>query len=159
MLAIWVKACNDQRPIMFYKSCKENFNFKNEEKVRELIKKNRELFRPLSAETLTEYQRYYTNHPEKFQAIFQNIEGEDVNEAIDRLTTNSAFTSQYRIKPDKPKSKNEILEFGIELIMKKWELEVKSKEERFRSWAYIIVPAIALVGSAVLSVFAVLYGK
>jgi hypothetical protein len=159
LLAIWVKSCNDEQPIMFYRSCKEHFGFKSEQEVRVLIKQNRELFRPLSDSSLKLIKKYYKDYPGIFEKTVLYKEEEDNNVTIDKLRTDSGFTSQYRIPPDKSISSPETRQFGTDLIINKWKLTVKSREERFRSWAYIIVPIIALVGSILLSLFAILHVK
>lgn len=154
LLAIWIKACNDEQPIMFYKSCKHNLNFESEDKIKQLILSNSELFRPLSQKTLDAYKAYYMGNLEKFPSRLVNG-NETVQHAIERLETGSAFTSQFRRKPSAEKSSKETIEMGVNYISKKWELEVNSLETRDRYWGSLIIPALALI----VAILTIIYKK
>ena len=158
LMALWVKSCTDKQPIMFYKSCKENLNFLSESEVRQMVDNNRELFWPISKQILKGYKDHYRKHLDKFPEILIS-ENEESNHAIDRLDINSAFTSQFRRLPDEDRSPNDIREWGMNYIEKKWNFEVKSKEERDRFWGSMIIPAIAIIATAVVSILTIILGK
>lgn len=151
LLSIWIKASNDEQPIMFYKSCNQNLDFKSVEEVKQLISNNRELFRPLSQKTLDKYKDYYRGHIDQFPNNLVNVNEEPI-QVVEGLNRDCGFTSQFRRKPDDQKSPKETIEMGVNYISKKWELEVNSLETRDRYWGSLIIPVLALL-VAILTIF------
>ncbi|HPG32206.1 MAG TPA: hypothetical protein PLM34_00025 [Lentimicrobium sp.] len=144
LLAIWVKACNDEQPIMFYNSLMDSLGIEDEQGLRELISMNKELFRPLSPIALDRYKTYYNENIDNFPPGLVGV-GEDPIDAVNNLNIHCGFTSQFRRRPNEQKSPKEIIEMGVNYIEKKWELEVKYTEIRDRFWGNLIIPILALL--------------
>lgn len=144
LYGIWLKACNDEQPIMFYDSCLVNFNLDSREDLEDIISKNRHLFRPLTQRTVENYKAYYRQNLVNFPTNMIN-NNEDVVQAIERINHNSGFTSQFRRQPGDPKSPKDIIDIGVSIIGKKWELEVATLEANDRRWSSFIIPILALI--------------
>jgi hypothetical protein len=144
LMALWVKSCTDKQPIMFYKSCKANLKFQSESAVKEMVEDNRELFWPISEQILQLYKDHYTESPDKFPQILVP-ENEHRDRIIENLDINCAFTSQFRRKPDEHISPDEIREWGLKYIEKKWKLELESRKEIHRIWATIVIPFLMFI--------------
>ncbi|NVN96635.1 hypothetical protein HXX01_00025 [Candidatus Nomurabacteria bacterium] len=144
LFAIWIMSCNDERQIMFYSVCKEKLHFENEDAVRELIRRNRELFRPISNYALGNYKIYYTENPSRFPVQLQ-IDGQDIQHSINLLNCDSAFSSQFRRHFDDSPSTIDIREWGVKYIEMKWKLELESRKENQRIWATVLIPFLMFI--------------
>jgi hypothetical protein len=156
LFATWILACNDEQPIIFYKSLAERLGCDNTDDLREMVKNHRELFRPMKEATLNKYKKHYMDKPHCFPKVL-NTNNESVEDAWRHITTEDAFTSQFRRKPDEKKSSDDLRDWGVNYIQKRWDMVVKTREERRFIRSAIYIPVASIIVTIMLAVMAILY--
>ncbi|THF85911.1 hypothetical protein E7T09_15500 [Deinococcus sp. KSM4-11] len=130
LVATWIMSCNDQIPMMTYKGIAKRLDV-NEQKVISLIKEYPELFRQRTPNSITQFwkDQMKTGNllPAWIRDIDTNIERE---KAIQELTSDDIFRSQFRTKRDSPASEMEILKWGLEYLKSMRDINNDQLKER-----------------------------
>jgi hypothetical protein len=155
--ATWILASNDENEIITYEGIKSRLNLPANYNVKDLIQSRGELFRRgVPASRLDEWKDEM--HNGRHLPIWVK-EIEDVskrNMAIENLTINDVFRSQFRTGKDSPKSEIEIINWGLEHIDRLRKASVDAREQSAKRWEIWIVLGIGIINIIVTVIFAVL---
>lgn len=148
---IWVMACNDENPIMTYKSITYRLGLPDDYPLLTLVKAHPELFRHgVPAYRLEEWKENMRQGRGIPRWIVDMANHDDRLKAIDGLTRDSAFRSQFRIERDAEKTPLDVMKWGLEHIDRLRKGHSEQKEFKLRSWQLyttIIIGLLTLIVS------------
>lgn len=155
--ATWILASNDENEIITYEGIKNRLNLPKNFKIKELIQSRGELFRkgvPESRLRLWKDEMRTGHHlPSWIKEIEDNTERD---KAIDSLTTNDVFRSQFRTGRDSPQSPIEIINWGLEHIERLRKASLDAREQSAKRWEIWLVFIVSLINIGVTIVVALL---
>jgi hypothetical protein len=148
--AVWVLACNDDNPMITYEGIKRRLRLSHDYDVKRLIQSRGELFRrgvPVSQ--LDEWKAEMRNN-RHLPSWIMDLDGEGERAvAIDALSADDIFRSQFRAERDAPRSPVEMIDWGLQHIDRLRKANLESREATAKSWQMWLVFAIGLIGIAV----------
>lgn len=158
LTATWILASNDENPLMTYKGINYRLDLKTDYDVKRLIKSRGELFRRgVQDFRLKEWKTEMLQSHMKRPLWIRELGDEHAqHEAINSLTPNDVFRSQFRAYSGAEKSSIEIIDWGLQHIERLRKASMESKEQYAKSkevrWV-LGISIISLIVSA-LNLFA-----
>ncbi|MGC2237894.1 MAG: hypothetical protein WA584_17165 [Pyrinomonadaceae bacterium] len=151
--AIWILTNNDENPIITYYSIYNRLGLPDSYDVRGLIKRHRELFRLKAPRFRLEQWKKQLYAGKKLPAWLTDIENiEERKKAIESLTTEDVFRSQFRTKADSEASSIEIINWGLEHIERLRKAKIETKEGGFKKWKEVWIPLGSIFASLLIAV-------
>lgn len=155
--ATWIMASNDENEMITYEGIKSRLNLPSNYNVKELIQSRGELFRKGVPESrLRDWKsemRAGRHLPIWIKEIDDNTER---SKAIDNLTTDDVFRSQFRAGKDSPQSPIEIINWGLEHIERLRKASLDAREQSAKRWEIWLVFIVSLINIGVTIAFALL---
>ena len=144
--ATWILACNDENEIITYKGINDRLNLPKDYDVKALIQSRGELFRKsVPAHRLREWKdEMFTGC--HLPAWIRDIDdATERKKAIENLSPDDVFRSQFRAGKDSPRSPVEIINWGLEHIDRLRKASVDAKEQSAKRWEIWLVFAIGII--------------
>lgn len=143
---IWIMSCNDDTPIMTYRSIAQRLNLTDTYDVRAIVRSRPELFRPgiLSSRlnAWKDLMRAGKSRPAWIAEIHDPIEQ---RRAIDGLSRDDVFRNQFRVEDGAPKCDVKLVDWGLQHIDRLRKAASEEREARSRKWNSIIIPTGSLI--------------
>ena len=131
---------------MTYQGIKYRLGLPDDSSVKHLVQSRAEMFRAgLPAHRLTEWKAVLTSGKHRPSWIRDIEDRATQRAAIDALTFEDVFRSQFRAERDAPKSPVEIIDWGLEHIDRLRKASIEAREEKGKRWANIRMPLLSLV--------------
>jgi hypothetical protein len=151
--AIWILSCNDDNPIITYKSVGSRLDLPDTV-VKELVLRWRELFRPGILKSRLEAWKNEMRSGHSLPNWISAIEDTSARvKATNDLSKDDVFRNQFRTQRAAAKSDIEIITWGLDHIDRLRKSEVEEREMRTKKWGTVIIPTMSLI-LAIGSVFA-----
>jgi hypothetical protein len=149
--AIWILASIDENHLLTYEGIRERLGLNDEYNVRELILRRRELFRPGAPPgALEKWKTKMRERPTSQPAWIRAIHDESQKlAAIEQLSENDVFRSQFRARMESPRSEVELLNWGLEHLDRIRASRLASREAHAKSWQMWLVFGIGVVNVVV----------
>ncbi len=151
---VWIMSCNDDNPIMTYRSISHRLNLPDTYDVKALVRSRPELFRlGILNSRLNAWKDLMKSGKNRPNWIVEIRDHDKQREAIDSLSREDVFRSQFRVEDQSPKSPIEIVDWGLQHIERLRRAAAEEREARSRKWNSIIIPlaSLMLVGFSTLS--------
>ncbi len=153
-------SCNDDNSQITYQGIKHRLGLRDDFDVKALVQSRSELFRKQTTSIQLNSWKSDMLNRERIPSFIQEIE--DLNlrtETINALTITDVFRSQFRAEAGSPRSKIQIIEWGLQHIDRLRKSELESKQERTRFLTSVWIPVFSTVVAiiAVVSSFYVQY--
>lgn len=155
--AIWILACNDENPIITYEGIRSRLGLASEFDIKGLVGTRAELFRHgIPAKRLAKWKQEM-RAGRHLPAWIRDVDDEEKKTAaIEAMSVDSLFRSQFRAEANAPRSPIEIIDWGIQHIDRLRKAGVEARDERFRWITGLAVPLFSMVISMVIAVAAIL---
>ena len=148
LTAIWILASNDERPEISYAGLEHRLHPSKHTDFRQLISDRGELFRlSIPIDRLNKLKSIYRQGghlPSWLRELPENSR----NTAIEQLTADDFFRSQFRAEPNAPRSQIEIVDWGLKHIDRLRLAETEKRETRARRWSTILIPFLSVIITA-----------
>lgn len=156
--ALWILASNDENPIMTYAGIKYRLNLPPNYELEALVQKRGELFRRrVPPYRLEAWKARIRENPIRRPAWIQNKGDEALQlKAIEALTVDDVFRSQFRAGDEAPRSSMEIIDWGLEHIERLRKSSQEAREEVIKRWQLWSVIILSLINIAVTIAVAIL---
>lgn len=143
--AIWILACNDENHLITYEGIRDRLGLDKNFDVMGLVLKRRELFRPGAPPGELDEWKDAMRNGNRLPSWLKGIstDAERLN-AIDRLSANDIFRSQFRTTRGSLKSQIEIVNWGLEHIDRLRKSKTASREANAKSWQMWLVFFVGL---------------
>ncbi len=145
LAAIWILASNDENPEISYLGLHHRLRPAAHIDVRRLIADRGELFRLSIPATRLEKLKLNYRQGKHLPAWLRELPENDRVEAIDRLTVDEFFRSQFRTESESPRSPIEILDWGLNHIDRIRMVEIEKREIRIRKFSTFWIPLFSLM--------------
>jgi hypothetical protein len=143
---IWIMSCNDDNPIMTYRSIRQRLDLSETHDVKAIVRSRPELFRPgILDSRLSAWKDLMKSGKSRPAWIVEIQNAVEQRQAIDALTRDDVFRSQFRVEDGAPKSDIEIIDWGLQHIDRLRKAAADEKEVRSRKWNLIIIPTVSLI--------------
>lgn len=140
----WILASNDENPIMTYKSLQHRLGIGNRN-VKNLILKRGDLFRQkVPQHILDNWKEQMISGKKSKPSWIAELPENQQKDAIDRITRDDVFRSQFRAEPNAPKSDINVIAWGLEHIDRLRQLRSGKRENWFKLISVLVIPAITL---------------
>jgi hypothetical protein len=143
--AVWILASNDENPAITYEGVRYRLGLPKSFDIKKLIASRADLFRqgiPFNRlEAWKDAMRENTHLP----SWIRDLEVAARDSAIDALTTDDIFRSQFRSEDGAARSPIEIIDWGLQHIDRLRKAGVEAREERFRWITGLAVPLFSMV--------------
>ena len=155
LTAMWILASNDENPIMTYKSIQYRLDLPENIDIRELVYSRGELFRRgLQQDRLDEWKLKLTQKPKNRPSWIRALGSDDKQlKAIQGLSVDDIFRSQFRALEGAPKSPIEIIDWGLQHIDRLRKASMETKEQYAKSKEVKFVLLISAI-NAIISLLA-----
>jgi len=158
LFALWILASNDENPIITYAGIKYRLDLPEHYELEALVRKRGELFRRrVPPYRLEKWKARLRENPIRRPAWIQNKGDEALQlQALEALTVDDVFRSQFRAGEEAPRSSTEIIAWGLEHIERLRKSSQEAREEKIKSlqlWSVII---LSLINIAVTILVAIL---
>jgi hypothetical protein len=144
--AIWILASNSETSLMNYKFIRHRMEIPTSFEVEKLISKHPELFRlkvPISRLNLLKQEMLAGK---KMTAWLMDISDENERKkAIESLTPEDCFRSQFRTESDAPRSPIEIIDWGLQHIERLRKAKLEEKEIRWKWLKEGVIPTLSIL--------------
>ncbi len=144
--SVWILASNDENPIMTYKSILYRLGLDNDYEIKSLISEHGELFRrgiPLSRlDRWKKQMEEYSKLPSWIRDIEDPVEKQI---AIDSLTTDDLFRSQFRAEIQAPRSPIEIIDWGLRHIDRLRQANLEARRQNVQIWGIWVVLIVGVL--------------
>jgi len=144
--AIWILACNDENPIITYEGIPYRLGLTLGFDIKRLVGTRAELFRHgIPSQRLRKWKEEM-RAGKHLPAWIRDVDDEKTKAAaIDGLSADDVFRSQFRAEADAPRSPIEIIDWGIQHIDRLRKAGVEAREERFKWITGLAVPLFSMV--------------
>ena len=148
--SVWVLACNDPISIMSYKGIKFRLRLSADYDIKGLVEERGELFRSgVPAQRLEDWKTAMRSQVNKRPAWIRDFKEEALQlEAIETLSINDVFRSQFRTGKDAPPSTLEFISWGLQHIERLRKANLEAREEvikRWQLWSVILLTIINII--------------
>lgn len=154
--AVWILASNDENPMITYNSVIYRLGLSDDYDMRNLIAKHGELFRRGVLQSRLNNWKQQMRENKRLPSWIRDIEDQAERQAaIDNLTTNDIFRSQFRAEREAPKSPVEIIDWGLKHIdrLRQAKLETyRQVAQRWEIWLVFTVGILNMIVTVVLFV-------
>lgn len=153
LLAIWILASNDDNPIITYKSVLDRLEMNDEKEVEKLVKNKRELFRLGASQARLDEWKQQLRSGRKLPRWISDISDPDKRlAAINSITRENVFRSQFRTGSDAPPSTIEIIDWGLKYI-EGLRISAETSKEKKRGF---IINVLVPMSSALITLSAII---
>lgn len=144
--AIWILACNDENPSITYESIRSRLGLAPEVDIKGLVGTRAELFRHgIPSERLRRWKQEMSAG-KHLPAWLREVDDEaKKTAAIDALSADDVFRSQFRAEADAPRSPIEIIDWGIKHIDRLRKAGVEAREEKFKWVTGLTLPLLSMI--------------
>lgn len=133
--AVWILASNDENHLITFEGIRERLGLDEGFDVKGLVLRRRELFRPGAPPgELEEWQASMRNGSPLPTWIKLIPEGPKRLASIDGLNQKDVFRSQFRANRGAPKSRVEIVSWGLEHIDRLRKSNIAARDASAKSW-------------------------
>jgi hypothetical protein len=144
--AIWILACNDDAALMLYRSIEFRLGTEETLNLKNLISKHGELFRKKCPESELLKWKQKMLMGNFLPSWIRDIPNEnDRKEAINSITVDDVFRSQFRPKLESPTSSIDIINWGLEHLERARKYKIEAREEKWKRWKEVGIPLISIV--------------
>jgi hypothetical protein len=149
--ALWVLACNDPISIMSYNGIRYRLKLPPDCDIESLVEERGELFRPgVPSRRLEEWKAAMQSQVSKRPAWIRDLEDEASQlNAIEALSVDDVFRSQFRTEKDALPSTLEILDWGLQHIERLRKANLEAREEVIKRWQLWSVIILSIANIAV----------
>jgi len=156
--AIWILASNDENPLITFQGLNHRLGLPANFDVRAIVRSRPELFRPGATDSRVSAWkselRAGRNYPGWLKAIPNEI---DRAAAIERLSADDVFRSQFRAHANAEKSPIEIIKWGLEHLDRLRKAKAEEKDASVKRWQMWLVFWVSVAG--VVSQFGIAFAK
>lgn len=143
--ATWILASNDENPLITYKSIVHRLGLEDNFDIKGLIKIHGELFRQKASDkALTDWKNQMSLGKHLPSWIKSLPESEKQN-AINTLTTDDIFRSQFRAKSSSPASDISIINWGLEHIERTRKATTEQNQEKYKKLTTFWIPILTTI--------------
>ena len=143
-------SCNDDNPIMTYKSVAQRLNLSADFDVKAIVASRPELFRPgILKSRLDAWKDKMRTGLKRPNWIVEIRDFAEQRKVIDSLTREDVFRNQFRVDEEAPKSNIEIIEWGLQHIDRLRKAAAEERDTRLRLWASVVVPVVSILVAGV----------
>lgn len=147
--ATWIFACRDENPIISYQGLRQRLDLKPSFDIVGLVKARRDLFRIGAPESRIGEWKETLKGGTKLPSWLREIKGEAERlKAIDSLSSDDVFRSQFRAHRDAPQSDLSELNWGLQHIERLRKAHYDAHEKSAKSWQMWLVVAIGILNIA-----------
>lgn len=148
--ALWVLACNDPIPVMTYRGIKYRLNLSDDYDLKSLVEERGELFRPkIPLHRLEEWKEKMRLDESNRPAWIRDLSSEALQlKAIEELSTDDVFRSQFRAGKNAPASPLATIDWGLQHIERLRKANLEAREEvikRWQLWSVILLSIVNIV--------------
>lgn len=155
--AAWILACNDESEIMTYEGIRYRLNLPKTFNVKGLIQSRGELFRSgLPRYRMEEWRKSMLAKRRRPSWILDIEDPAAQTQAIEGLTSDDVFRSQFRAEKDAPRSPVEIIDWGLQHIDRLRKANLESHEQSAKSWQMWLVFGVSILNIVVAVIIAFL---
>src|SRR5215203_1922782 len=152
LAAIWVLACNDDDPIITYRGLIRRLGPDTPydiDDIEVIVASRPELFRRggVSDNRFDRWKEKMSNKPRQaLPSWLRDMEREsDRKDAIEKLTPEHVFRSQFRVKEDAPPSEIDIIDWGLQHIERIRQARVEASSELATKQQFYLVLAVSIL--------------
>jgi len=145
--AVWVLACNDENPLMTYKSVRHRLGLSDDYPLEQLIKSRRELFRQGAPDLRVQDLKTELSKGSA-AGWLEGLSKEERDRAIQELTKEGVFRSQFRVVRGADKSRMELIEWGLQHLERLRKNEQLEEESRWKVLKEAIIPIVSILVAA-----------
>jgi hypothetical protein len=155
---IWILASNDENPLITYKGLVHRLGLPENCDVKAVVASRPELFRPGATETRINAWKARMRAGRGLPGWISSIADEtERNAAIEALSPNDVFRSQFRAHADAERSPIEIIKWGLEHLDRLRKAKSEANDASVKRWQMWLVFGVTLFG--VLSQFVIALAK
>jgi hypothetical protein len=154
--AIWILACNDETPVITYRSIRHRLNLPEDFDVAALVRSHGELFRLKIPPSRLKAWQDEMKRGEHMPSWIREATGIARIQLIDALKPEDGFRSQFRAELNAPKSAVTVIEWGLTHIERLRKARSEAREATAKSWQMWLVLAASLLGVVATIVAAIL---
>ena len=143
--AIWVFACNDENAIVTYEGLRYRLALPSSFDIRALVKKRTDLFRMRIPPSQLATWKADMLQRKRLPVWIQNLPHEQHVAAIDAISPDDGFRSQFRANAGAERSDLEILKWGLEHIERLRKAHYEAHATTAKSWQMWLVFALGLL--------------
>jgi hypothetical protein len=156
--AIWILASNDENPLISYRGLVHRLGLPDGYDVKAIVASRPELFRPGATETRIEAWKSKMRIGRSLPGWVKAIQGDAQKKAaIEAITSNDVFRSQFRAHSDAEQSPIEIIKWGLEHLDRLRKAKAEAKDASAKRWQMWLVFWVSLLG--VVSQFGIAFAK
>lgn len=154
--AMWILACLDNNPTMTYNSIRHRLNLPDTHDLQNIVYKHGELFRRrIPPRRLEGWKAEMLTNPSSRPSWVRELTDEPSQlAAIDALTVDDGFRSQFRSERGAPPSSIEIIDWGLQHIerLRKASSETRTQSiQRWQLWSVILLSIVNIVVTIVIA--------
>lgn len=140
--ATWILASNDENPLITYKSVIHRLGLEENFDIKGLIKVHGELFRQKASDkALTEWKNQMSSG-KHLPSWVKSLSESEKQKAINALTTDDIFRSQFRAKSSAPASDISIINWGLEHIERTRKVSTEQNHEKYKKLTMFWIPIL-----------------
>lgn len=143
--AIWILASNDDYPEISYQGLRQRLDLSLEMNERQLVGSHAELFRCRIPENRLDELKARYRLGKQIPSWLRQLPEEQRASAIERLTTDDFFRSQFRPQSDAPRSPIEIIDWGLQHIDRLRTAAAELREEELKRFSLVWTPLVSLL--------------
>jgi hypothetical protein len=144
--SIWILSCNDENPQITYEGIKYRLGLPDNFDVKALVHSRSELFRKHTTQMLLNSWKVDMLNNKRLPSWIKDVEDkEQRKQIINALTIEDIFRSQFRAEANSPRSKIEIINWGLQHINRLRKAELDVKHEKMRIFSSIWIPILSTI--------------
>ena len=153
--AIWILSCNDDNPIMTYRSIAQRLILPEQFDVKALVRSRPELFRPrILLSRLNTWKDKMRSGKSRPGWLVEIRDQKEQQKAIDDISIEDVFRNQFRVEDEAKKCSVELIEWGLRHIERLRRDLSEEKEGKFKRVGTVWIP----IGSLFLAMLSVVVG-
>jgi hypothetical protein len=141
--AIWILASNDEYPEISYQGLRQRLDLAVEVNERRLVASHAELFRRRIPENRLDELKSRYRLGKQIPSWLHQLPEEQRASAIERLTTDDFFRSQFRAQTDAPRSPIEIIDWGLKHIDRLRTAAAAASEQKIKRLSSVWIPFLS----------------
>jgi hypothetical protein len=157
--SIWILACNDSNPQITYDGITARLGLEASFNIKGLVGARAELFRKYTTPKLLGDWQSDMLQGKRLPTWISSIQGSDDRiKAINSLTVEDVFRSQFRSESNSPRSSIDVINWGLQHIERLRSSELDKKHEKTRLFSIVWIPFLSILIAAI-SVCSSFYGQ
>ncbi len=144
--ATWILASNDENEMITYQGIKSRLNLPSNYDVKEIIQSRGELFRKGVPESRLREWKNEMRAGHHLPIWIKEIDDyTERSNAINNLSSDDVFRSQFRTGKDSPQSPIEIINWGLEHLERLRKSSLDAREQSAKRWEIWLVFIVSLI--------------